>query len=330
MAEIKSDIRKIAVFTSGGDAPGMNAAIRAVVRTGIYYDVGIAGIFRGYEGMVEGDIQDLSVRSVNHILQRGGTILKSARSEAFLTEEGRRRAYENLRDSRVDAVVAIGGDGTFSGARVFAQEHDIPIIGMPGTIDNDLGGTDFTIGFDTALNTVIDAVDKIRDTAASHNRLFFVEVMGRDAGFIAVHAGLASGALAVLIPERKMEKEELLRRLEVARSHNKSSSIVLVAEGGKSGSATEVARHLKSIAPQYDTRVTILGHIQRGGRPSCFDRNLASRLGVSAVEALLQGRRSVMVGELNGKIRLTSFDDVLKEKRTIDPDLLRFADILSI
>ena len=230
----------------------------------------------------------------------------------------------------MDALVAIGGDGTFEGARVFAAEHDIPVIGMPGTIDNDLGGTDFTIGFDTALNTVIDAVDKIRDTAASHNRLFFVEVMGRDAGFIAVHAGLASGALAVLIPERRMGTEELLKRLEVARSHNKSSSIVLVAEGGRSGSASEIAEHINAVAPQYDTRVTILGHIQRGGRPSCFDRNLASKLGVSAVEALLRGERESMVGEVRGKIKLTPFAEILKEKRTIDPELLRFADMLSI
>ncbi len=236
----KTDIRKIAVFTSGGDAPGMNAAVRAVVRTGIYYDIRMAGIFRGFEGMVDGDIQDMSVRSVNHILQRGGTILKSARSKDFRTKEGRQRAYDHLKNKDVDALVAIGGDGTFQGAQMFSNEHDIPIIGMPGTIDNDLGGTDFTIGFDTALNTVIDAVDKIRDTAASHNRLFFVEVMGRDAGFIATYAGLASGALAVMIPERKMSVEDLIHRLSEARRHNKTVRV----EGLRKWPSSSRKRHL--------------------------------------------------------------------------------------
>ena len=330
MARPKTNIRKIAVFTSGGDAPGMNAAVRAVVRTGIYYDIRMAGIYRGFEGMVEGDIEDMSVRSVNHILQRGGTILKSARCADFRTPEGRQRAYDQLKNKGIDALVAIGGDGTFEGSRAFSREHDVPIIGMPGTIDNDLGGTDFTIGFDTALNTVVDAVDKIRDTAASHNRLFFVEVMGRDAGFIATYAGLASGALAMMIPERKMSADELISRLTEARKHKKSSSIVLVAEGGESGNATEMAELIKEKAPYYETRVTILGHIQRGGSPSCFDRNLASKLGVSAVEALLEGKRDAMVGVVKGAITLTSFDDVLNEKLTIDSELLRFADILSI
>lgn len=326
----KAKIRKIAVFTSGGDAPGMNAAVRAVVRTCIFYDIHVAGIYRGFEGMIEGDIEDLSVRSVSHILQRGGTILKSARSDDFRTVEGRKRAFGKLKSKGIDALIAIGGDGTFAGTSKFGEEHDMPIIGLPGTIDNDLGGTDFTIGFDTALNTVIDAVDKIRDTAASHNRLFFVEVMGRDAGFIAAHAGLASGALATLIPERKMGVDELLERLREARRQNKSSSIVLVSEGGKSGNAYEMAEEVKEKAPYYDTRVTILGHIQRGGSPTCADRNLASRLGVAGVEALLNGERDAMVGVIQGAIRTTPFDEVLKENLHIDSELLRIADILSI
>lgn len=323
-------IKKIAVFTSGGDAPGMNAAVRAVVRAGIYNNLQVAGIFRGYQGLIEGDIEDLTARSVNHILQRGGTFLKSARSSEFREKEGRKRAYEKLKKHGIDAIVAIGGDGTFTGAHVFNQEFDFPFIGVPGTIDNDLVGTDYTIGFDTALNTVVDAVDKIRDTAASHNRLFFVEVMGRDAGFIAAHAGVASGALAVVIPEREMKIEALVERLQEARRQNKSSSIVIVAEGGKSGNATDIASRVNEMAPYYDTKVTILGHIQRGGSPSCFDRNLASKMGVAAVENLLQGSRDCMVGVINKKVVLTPFADAISDKITLDPELLRIADILSI
>ncbi len=325
-----NSIKKIAVFTSGGDAPGMNAAVRAVVRTAIYNNLQVGGIFRGYQGLIEGDIEALSARSVNQILQRGGTFLKSARSADFREKAGRERAYEKLKSNGIDAIVAIGGDGTFTGAHTFNKEFDFPIIGVPGTIDNDLVGTDYTIGFDTALNTVVDAVDKIRDTAASHNRLFFVEVMGRDAGFIAAHAGVASGALAVLIPEREMKIEQLVERLNEARRHNKSSSIVIVAEGGKSGNATEIARRVNELAPYYDTKVTILGHIQRGGSPSCFDRNLASRLGVAAVENLLQGKRDCMVGMINQKIVLTPFSDAISDKLTLDQELIRIADILSI
>ncbi len=325
-----SAIKKIAVFTSGGDAPGMNAAVRAVVRTAIYNDIRVAGIFRGYQGLIEGDMEDLTARSVNHILQRGGTILKSARSKEFREKEGRERAYAKLKSNAVDAVVAIGGDGTFTGAHIFNKEFDFPFIGIPGTIDNDLAGTDFTIGFDTALNTVIESVDKIRDTAASHNRLFFVEVMGRDAGFIAAHAGVASGALAVLIPEREMPIEDLVERLNEARRHNKTSSIVIVAEGGKSGNAQEIANKVNELAPYYETKVTILGHIQRGGSPSCFDRNLASRLGVAAVENLIAGKRDCMVGMINQKIKLTPFKTAISDKLTIDTELIRIADILSI
>lgn len=325
-----SSIRKIAVFTSGGDAPGMNAAIRAVVRSAIYYNLQVSGIYRGYEGMIEGDIVPFTARSVNHILQRGGTILKSARCKDFMTEDGRQKAFEKLKSHGVDAVVAIGGDGTFAGAHCFGNEHDIPIIGIPCTIDNDLTGTDYTVGFDTALNTVVEAVDKIRDTAASHNRLFFVEVMGRDAGFIAARSGLASGALAILIPERKMAIEDLVERLNDARRHNKSSSIVIVAEGGESGNATEIAEKVTEMAPYYETKVTILGHIQRGGSPSCYDRNLASWLGVAAVEKLMKGQRDGMVGVVNHKVIFTPFAEASAHKLTIDPEFLRIADILSI
>ncbi len=325
-----TDIRKIAVFTSGGDAPGMNAAVRAVVRTAIYNNLRVAGIYRGYQGLIEGDIEELSARSVNQILQRGGTIIKSARSRDFREKEGRARAFEKLKSNGIDALVAIGGDGTFAGAHIFNKEFNFPIIGIPGTIDNDLIGTDYTIGFDTALNTVIDAVDKIRDTAASHNRLFFVEVMGRDAGFIAAHAGVASGALAILIPEREMTIDQLIERLAEARRQNKTSSIVIVAEGGKSGNATEIAKMVQEKVPFYDTRVTILGHIQRGGSPSCFDRNLASRLGVAAVESLLAGKRDRMVGMINQKIVLTTFKKAIESKLKIDPEMLRIADILSM
>src|SRR5690554_1444643 len=323
-------ICKVAVLTSGGDAPGMNAAIRAVVRSAIYNDLQVAGIYRGFEGMIEGDIEPLTARSVNHILQRGGTVLKSARSKDFKTKSGRAKAHEKLKSNGIDAVVAIGGDGTFAGAKQFNAEFDFPFIGIPCTIDNDLIGTDNTIGFDTALNTVIDAVDKIRDTAASHNRLFFVEVMGRDAGFIAAHAGLASGALAILVPERNMTIDDLVERLREARRHNKTSSIVIVAEGGKSGNATEIAHKVHEQAPYYETKVTILGHIQRGGPPTCFDRNLASRLGVAAIEKLLKGERDGMVGIVNQKIILTPFAEATSDKLILDPELLRIADILSI
>lgn len=323
-------IKKIGVLTSGGDSPGMNAAVRAVVRASIYNDLFVTGIYRGFQGLIEGDLEELSARSVNHILQRGGTFLKSARSEDFKNKEGRKKAYEKIVADGLDAIVVIGGDGTFTGAKTFNEEFDFPIIGIPGTIDNDLYGTDYTLGFDTALNTVIEAVDKIRDTALSHNRLFFVEVMGRDSGFIAAHSGLASGAIAVLIPEREMSIDQLIEKLDVGRKHNKSSSIVIVAEGGKSGNATEIAKKVNKKMPYYDTRVTILGHLQRGGSPSCYDRNLASRLGVAAVESLLKGKRDAMVGLVNNKVVLTPFNEAISKKAEIESEILRIADILSI
>lgn len=328
--KVGNDIKKIAVLTSGGDAPGMNAAVRAVVRTSVFHNLQVAGVYRGYQGLIEGDLEPLSARSVNHILQRGGTILKSARSADFRTEQGRARAALKLREHAIDGLIVIGGDGTFAGAELLSREAGIAILGLPGTIDNDLYGTDFTIGFDTAINTVVEAVDKIRDTALSHNRLFFVEVMGRDAGFIAAHAGVASGALAILVPERETPIEKLIERLNDARRQNKSSSIVLVAEGGKSGNATEIAAEVNRLAPYYETKVTILGHIQRGGSPSCADRILASRLGTAAVEQLLAGKKDCMIGMVNNKVTLTPFSKAITEKYPIDTEFLRIADMLSI
>ena len=324
-----NSIKKIAVFTSGGDAPGMNAAVRAVVRSGIYYNLEVCGIFRGYQGMIENDIRLLTARSVSNILQRGGTFLKSARSMEFRTKEGRKEAYANLLEWGIDGLIAVGGDGTFTGAHLFGPEFNLPVIGIPGTIDNDLFGTDYTIGFDTAVNTVIEAVDKIRDTALSHNRLFFVEVMGRDAGFIAAHAGLASGAVAVLIPEREMTIDQLVERLEEGRKKNKLSNIVIVAEGGKSGNASEIAEKVSERFPYYETKVTILGHIQRGGSPTAADRALASRLGVAAVEHLMKGDADAMVGIINGKLVVTPFEKAISDKLGLDKDLLRIADILA-
>lgn len=323
-------ISKIGIFTSGGDAPGMNAALRAVVRASGYYGFETCGIYRGFEGMMEGDIESLTVRSVNHILPRGGTILKSARCAEFRTTEGRKQAYDQLVANGVDALVAIGGDGTFTGAQALASEFDIPVIGIPGTIDNDLYGTDLTLGFDTANNTVIEAVDKIRDTAKSHNRLFFVEVMGRDSGFIAAHAGVASGAIAVIVPERETTVEDLIEVLERGRLNKKTSSIVIVAEGGKTGGATNLAERVKAAYPIYDTKVTILGHIQRGGSPTVTDRVLASRFGVAAVEGLRNGKSACMVGVINGKVVYTPFAEAISDRLSLDRELLRITDILSI
>jgi len=324
-------IKKIGVFTSGGDSPGMNAAIRAVVRSSFYYGIEVSGIYRGYEGMIEGDICDeMDVRSVNQILQRGGTMLKSARSKEFMTKEGRAKAYEQIKKCGIDALVAIGGNGTFTGAKIFSEEYGIPIVGLPGTIDNDLHGTDFTIGFDTANNTVIESVDRIRNTAQSHNRLFFVEVMGRDSGYIAAYTGLASGAMKILIPERESSLDGLIERLEKGRKNNKSSSIVIVSEGNKWGDASDIAKQLKEKVDYYDSKVTILGHVQRGGIPSCFDRVLASRLGVAAVEGLLNGKSDVMIGITKNDISYTTFADAIKIKDVVDNEILRVADILSI
>lgn len=325
-----TSIRKIGVLTSGGDSPGMNAAIRAVVRTAVFHNLEIDGIFQGYDGMIRGDFKRLNVRSVAKILGRGGTILKSARSDEFMTADGRKRAYESLRSNGIDALITIGGNGTFMGAHVFHEEFGIPVIGIPGTIDNDLYGTDNTIGFDTATNTVVEAVDKIRDTANSHNRLFFVEVMGRDAGFIALKAGIATGAIAVLLPEVEQSIDDLVAILERGAESNKTSSIVIVAEGDANGGAYEVARKVNEKYAQYETRVTVLGHIQRGGTPSAADRVLASRMGVAAVEGILAGHDDVAVGIVNDKVMYTPLFEASTKKVRLSDEELRISNILSI
>lgn len=322
-----SKIKNIGVFTSGGDAPGMNAAIRAVVRTALHHNLDVTGIIKGFEGLISGDYVPMNSKSVANIIQRGGTILKTARSEAFHTREGRQQAYDNLKKHNIDALVAIGGEGTFTGANIFTQEFDIPVIGMPGTIDNDLIGTDFTIGYDTAINTVIDAVDKIRDTAESHDRLFIVEVMGRDSGLIALRSGIGVGAEAILIPESRTDIDELFSKLSTGRK-DKASKIVIVAEGEEIG-GLEIAELIKEKFPHYDTRLSILGHIQRGGRPSCMDRVLASRLGVAAVEALLNGKKSLMVGQVNHNVHYTPFYNAVKHLSEADPNLLKIVNVLS-
>lgn len=325
-----SEIKKIGVFTSGGDAPGMNAAIRAVVRTALYYDVEVVGIKRGYEGMINGEFLSMDRRSVANIIQRGGTILKTARSAAFMTPEGRKEAYRQLQSQNIDALICIGGDGTFTGAKIFGEEYNMPILGLPGTIDNDLYGTDFTIGYDTAINTVTDAVDKIRDTAESHDRVFIVEVMGRDSGLIALRSGISIGAESIMIPETKTDISELLNRLEKSRK-DKSSRIIIVAEGEEdSGGAFHVAEVIKERFPLFDTRVSILGHIQRGGKPTCMDRVLACRVGVAAVEELLKGRKAEMVGLVHGQIAFTPFDHAIKHHIEINQNLLKIVEILSL
>ncbi len=324
------EIKNIAVFTSGGDAPGMNAAVRAVVRASIYYKKEIFGIYRGYEGMIENDLVKLNARSVSNIIQRGGTILKSARSKEFRTEEGRAQAYENLKARHIDALVAIGGDGTFTGLHKFYEEFKMPVICIPGTIDNDLSGTDYTIGYDTATNTAVEAIDKIRDTALSHNRLFFIEVMGRDSGQIAINSGIAGGAVAIIIPEEETTIDQLIEKLDETARNNKKSSLVVVAEGGKSGNALEIAQQVKERYSYYDTKVTILGHLQRGGAPTYFDRVLASRMGVAAIEGLLNGQTDVMVGIQNGKIVYNDFEFTMSKEKEIEAEALRIAKILAI
>ncbi|MCB9169816.1 MAG: 6-phosphofructokinase [Flavobacteriales bacterium] len=319
----------VGVLTSGGDAPGMNAAIRAVVRSALYNDLRITGIIEGFDGMVNGRSMPLGSRDVSNIIQRGGTILRSARSAAFRTPEGRMRAMAHLQEQGIDALVVIGGDGTFAGAKVFEQEHGMPVIGLPGTIDNDLSGTDMTIGFDTATNTAVEAIDKIRDTASSHDRLFFVEVMGRDTGFIAMSAALAAGAEYVMLPEERQTIDELVRVLEEG-SRTKSSSIVVVAEGDEEGGALTVARKVKERFDHYDIRVTVLGHLQRGGAPTVTDRVLASRLGVAAVEQLLNGVHGGMLGLVNDQVTFTPFDIAINTRKTPQHDLLRVQAILSI
>lgn len=323
-------IKKIAVLTSGGDSPGMNAAIRSVVRTCCYHNIEVVGVYRGYQGMIEGDFKEMNARSVRDIINRGGTILKSARSKEFKTPEGRKKAYDNLVKIGVDSLVVIGGDGSFTGAMVFNQEFGFPVMGIPGTIDNDIYGTSHTLGYDTALNTVIDAIDKIRDTASSHNRLFFIEVMGRDAGHIALNTGVGAGAEEILIPEENIGLERLLESLETSRTSGKTSSIVVVAEGDNIGkNVFELKEYVEQHHPDYDVRVSVLGHMQRGGSPSCYDRVLASRMGVKAVESLIEGKTNFMVGVLNDRMALTPLEKAIKGQSKIDMELLRVADIMS-
>ena len=319
-------IKRIGVLTSGGDAPGMNAAIRAVVRAAIFNGCEAYGIYDGYEGLIEGNMKRLESHDVSNIIQRGGTILKTARSAEFRTVEGRAKAYEQMKQNGLDALVVIGGDGTFSGARLLCQEHNVPVVGVPGTIDNDLYGTDYTIGYDTAVNTVVDAVDKIRDTASSHNRLFFIEVMGRDAGFIALRSAVATGAEAVLVPEIETDVNDLDKFLEHDYKPHKSSGIVIVAEGDKSGGAYTIADKISKKHPEYDVRVTVLGHIQRGGSPSAFDRVMASTLGVAAVDALLDDQTSIM----NKDTVHVPFNKAIKNSKPLNHNLLGLTEILSI
>jgi 6-phosphofructokinase 1 len=322
-------VTKIGVLTSGGDSPGMNAAIRAVVRTGIYYGLEVFGIMRGYSGIIENDIIPMHSRSVANIIQRGGTILKTARCKDFFQPEGRRRAYENLKKLDIDGLVVIGGDGSFRGADIFSREFDIPCIGLPGTIDKDIAGTDFTIGFDTAVNTAVEAIDKIRDTADAHDRLFIIEVMGRDAGYIALHSGIATGAEHILIPERKTDIDELIGSLQEKERRKKLVNMVVVAEGDDFGGANEVAKLVKERMPLADTRVCILGHIQRGGSPTCLDRLIASRMGYAAVECLLEGRFNVMVGILNNRMHYTLLEKAVKSKQKISDEWIRIVKILA-
>lgn len=323
-------IKKIGVLTSGGDSPGMNAAIRSVVRTCAYHGVECIGIYRGYQGMIEGDFKEMGPRTVNNIVNKGGTILKSARSKDFMQAEGRKKAYEHLAKAGVEALVVIGGDGSFTGAEIFNNEFGLPIMGIPGTIDNDIFGTSHTLGFDTALNTVVECIDKIRDTASSHNRLFLVEVMGRDAGHIALNAGIGAGAEEILIPEEDMGLERLLASLKKSKASGKSSSIVVIAEGDKIGKTVfELGDYMEQNLPEYEIRVSVLGHMQRGGSPSCFDRVLASRLGVKAVESLLEGKSNYMVGLQNDQIILTPLEKAIKGHAEIDRELLRVSDIMS-
>ena len=323
-------IKKLAVLTSGGDSPGMNAAIRAVVRACAYHHIECIGVYRGFEGLIDGDFKEMNARSVRGIINKGGTILKTARSKGFRTIEGRQKAFDNLIKANIDGLVVVGGDGSFTGALIFNQEFGFPVMGIPGTIDNDIVGTSHTLGFDTALNTVVDAIDKIRDTASSHNRLFFIEVMGRDVGHIALNAGIAGGAEEILIPEEDLGLDRLVESLNRSRKSGKTSSIVIVAEGDKIGkNIFELKDYVDENMEGYDVRVSVLGHMQRGGSPSCFDRVLASRMGVKAVESMLEGKTNFMVGLLNGKMELTPLDNAIKGKTKINLELLRVSDIMS-
>lgn len=327
---MSNTIKKVAVFTSGGDSPGMNAAIRSVVRTCAFYKIECVGIYRGYEGMIGGDFKPLTARSVKDIINKGGTFLKSARSDEFRTKEGRKKAYDALVAENVDALVVIGGDGSFTGALIFNEEFGFPVMGIPGTIDNDIYGTSHTLGYDTALNTVVDCIDKIRDTASSHNRLFFIEVMGRDAGHIALNVGVGAGAEEILIPEEDLGLDRLLESLRRSKQSGKSSSIVIVAEGDKTGkNVFELKDYVEANMSEYEVRVSVLGHMQRGGSPSCFDRVLASRMGVKAVESLLEGKSNFMVGLLKDEIVLTPLEQAVKGKSEIDHELIRVSDIMT-
>ncbi|MDL2220978.1 6-phosphofructokinase [Parabacteroides sp. OttesenSCG-928-N08] len=325
-----STVKTIGILTSGGDAPGMNAAIRSVTRSAIYNGIAVKGIYRGYKGLITNEIEDFKTQNVSNIIQRGGTILKTARSEEFRTPEGRQLAYERMQEHGIDALVAIGGDGTLTGARIFAQEFNFPIVGLPGTIDNDLFGTDVTIGYDTALNTIMECVDKIRDTATSHDRLFFIEVMGRDAGFLALNGAIATGAEAAIIPEISVERDQLADMIENGFRKSKNSSIVLVAESEVTGGAIGVAERVKKEYPQFDVRVTILGHLQRGGSPTAQDRILATRMGVAAIDAILEDQRNVMIGIRDEEIVYVPFSKAIKNDKSINPDLLKVLRIASI
>lgn len=323
-------MKKIAVFTSGGDAPGMNACIRSVVRSALFHNLEVYGIKYGYNGMIEGDIYKMKSYSVSNIVQRGGTILKSARSKDFMTKEGRKKAYEQLSSRGIEGLVAIGGDGTFTGANIFYEEYGIPVVGAPGTIDNDLFGSDYTIGFDTAVNTALEAIDKIRDTAMSHDRVFFIEVMGRHSGYIAIQSGIGGGAELVMVPETSTTINEVINALKKGKDAQKTSSIIVVAEGGEEGSAHEIATKVAPHLPSADIRVSTLGHIQRGGSPTAFDRILASRLGLAAVEGLLNGEKNVMVGIVDKEVVYTNLKIAISKSKPLDQDLIRLVDILSI
>ena len=327
---MNSNIKKIAVFTSGGDATGMNAALRAVVRTAAFHKKEIIGIVGGYEGMIKGDFTPLEIRDVGNIIQRGGTFLKTARSMEFMTPEGRTKAFKALKKAKIDACVALGGNGTFTGAEIFNKEHGIPVIGVPCTIDNDLFGTDYTIGFDTAVNTAVEAVDKIRDTAESHNRLFFIEVMGRNSGFIALHTAIASGAGSVILPEKQTTIDELVESFERIAKRKKSLSLVIVAEGNPLGSAEQIAEKVKDKLDLFDIRVTVIGHLQRGGAPSGFDRLLASRLGNAAINALMEDHTNIMVGVDNQQVVYTPLSYAINNLKGVDLRLLKLAEMLAI
>ena len=323
-------MKKVAIFTSGGDAPGMNACVRAAVRGAIYHGIEIYGIYRGYDGMIEGDIEKLESYSVSNIIQKGGTILKSARSSEFRTPEGRKKAYDQIQKHGIEGIIAIGGDGTFTGANVFYEEFGIPTVGAPGTIDNDLYGTDYTIGFDTAVNTALGAIDKIRDTADSHNRLFFIEVMGRDSGYIAIRSGIGGGAEMVMVPETETSIAEVISTLQEGWNRKKTSSIVVVAEGDDAGNAMEIAEKVKKEIKQKDIKVSILGHIQRGGTPTAQDRILASQLGLAALEGLMNGQKNVMAGIVNNEIVYTPFADCIGKTKDLNENLIRMVKILSV